>query len=228
MIRKYMVTVLGYGAALGLGLCTVAGLARAHDADLSKVMGSIDVAPGEHVGDVSTINGSIRIGADAIVHEASTVNGGLRLETRATASQLKTSNGGIDVREGAHVTGDIHTINGGLHVDDGADVSGDVANINGGIHVAGGHVGGSITSTNGGIDLGPNAHIDGDVTMKRDHSVHSARQSIPRVVIEPGTVVKGTLRFEREVRLYVSDRATIGPVEGAQPVKFSGDHAPSD
>jgi hypothetical protein len=38
--------------------------------------------------------------------------------------------------------------------------------------------------------------------------------------------VKGTLRFERPVELYVSDRATIGPVEGATPVKFSGDRPP--
>jgi hypothetical protein len=42
-------------------------------------------------------------------------------------------------------------------------------------------------------------------------------------VIGPGAVVKGELRFEREVRLYVSDTATIGNVVGATPVKFSGD-----
>jgi len=45
-----------------------------------------------------------------------------------------------------------------------------------------------------------------------------------RVVIGPGAVVKGTLSFQREVKLYVSDRATIGPVEGATVNKFSGEH----
>jgi len=47
-----------------------------------------------------------------------------------------------------------------------------------------------------------------------------------RVIVGPGSVVKGTLRFERPVELYVSDRATIGSVEGATPIKFSGDRPP--
>jgi len=50
----------------------------------------------------------------------------------------------------------------------------------------------------------------------------------PRVVVGPGSVIGGTLEFERPVRLYVSDRATIGPVKGATAVKFSGDRPPSD
>jgi hypothetical protein len=39
--------------------------------------------------------------------------------------------------------------------------------------------------------------------------------------------VKGELKFERKVRLYVSDRATIGTVTGATPVPFTGDNPPS-
>jgi hypothetical protein len=35
------------------------------------------------------------------------------------------------------------------------------------------------------------------------------------------------LRFEREVQLYVSDRATIGTVSGATPIPFSGDKPPA-
>jgi len=31
------------------------------------------------------------------------------------------------------------------------------------------------------------------------------------------------LAFERPVKLYVSDKATIGPVPGATPVRFSGE-----
>ena len=45
----------------------------------------------------------------------------------------------------------------------------------------------------------------------------------PRVVIGPGSVVKGPLNFERDVDLYVSDHATIGTVTGATPIRFSGD-----
>jgi hypothetical protein len=39
--------------------------------------------------------------------------------------------------------------------------------------------------------------------------------------------VQGDLRFERKVRLLVSDKATIGPVTGATAVPFSGDSPPS-
>jgi hypothetical protein len=39
--------------------------------------------------------------------------------------------------------------------------------------------------------------------------------------------VQGDLRFEREVKLYVSDKETIGPVMGATPIPFAGDTAPA-
>ncbi len=39
--------------------------------------------------------------------------------------------------------------------------------------------------------------------------------------------IQGELRFEREVKLYVSDKAIIGPVTGATPISFSGDTAPA-
>jgi hypothetical protein len=38
--------------------------------------------------------------------------------------------------------------------------------------------------------------------------------------------VQGDLRFERKVRLYVSDKATIGTVTGATAMTFSGDTPP--
>lgn len=40
----------------------------------------------------------------------------------------------------------------------------------------------------------------------------------PRVVIGPRATVAGVLRFKREVKLLVSESATIGPVIGATPV----------
>jgi hypothetical protein len=48
----------------------------------------------------------------------------------------------------------------------------------------------------------------------------------PRIVIGPGASVQGELRFERKVQLYVSDRATIGPVSGATAIRFSGEDPP--
>jgi cytoskeletal protein CcmA (bactofilin family) len=225
MIRKFIVTALALGATLCLAL-SAPRMALAGQAVISKVMGSIDVAPGEHTGDVSTVNGSIHIGADAIVGHASTVNGSVHMDPRATASELTTVNGSIEVKDHGRVSGSIHLVNGSVHVEDAADVSGDVINVNGGIRIGAAHVGGAIHTATGAIDLGPNARIDGTIVMERDTGWHFGFQSIPQVVIEPGTVVKGKLRFEREVKLYVSDRATIGPVEGASVMKFSGDHPP--
>jgi hypothetical protein len=34
------------------------------------------------------------------------------------------------------------------------------------------------------------------------------------------------MRFERKVRLFVSDKATVGTVTGATPVPFTGDRPP--
>ena len=228
MIRKFIVTTLALGAALALAWSATPGAVAAHESSTTRVLGSVDVEPGEHTGDVSTVNGGVHIGTDAVVGHAHTVNGGVHMGSRATAAELSTVNGGIKVDDGAHVTGDIHTINGSLHIDRGAEVLGAAGNINGSIHVDGAHVGGSVTTTNGDIDLGPDAHIDGNVVVKEDHGWHNGFNRYPHVVIGPGSVVKGELRFERKVVLYVSDRATIGTVHGAEVLKFSGDHPPVD
>jgi DUF4097 and DUF4098 domain-containing protein YvlB len=230
MIRRFRVGLLTLGAtmaiSIGLDLGAGRGAAMADEATSWKINGSIDVAPSEHRGNLSTINGSIHVGEDATVGELKTVNGNLSVEPRVTASTVTTVNGSIDVHDGVHVQGFVHTTNGSIHVRNAADVAGDVTNTNGNIHIASAHVGGSIDTSAGNIDLGPNAHIDGGVSMEEDNSWHFGFQNLPRVVVEPGTIIKGKLRFKRPVKLYVSDHATIGPVEGAEVVKFSGDHPP--
>jgi cytoskeletal protein CcmA (bactofilin family) len=233
MIHKFAIAVLTVGVTLAAsnGVAFGAGRATAVDDqdETTKVNGSIEIAAGEQKGDLSTVNGSILVGADAIVGQAKTVNGNLKLESRASAKSVTTVNGSIIAGDGAHVQGNVRAVNGALHVQNTADVSGDVINVNGGIHVESAHVGGTVDTCSGNIDLGPNAHIDGNVVVEKDNSWHFGFFSVPtppRVVIGPGTVVKGTMRFERPVKLYVSDHATIGTVQGAEVVKFSGDHPP--
>ena len=235
MIRKFWAMLLAPGMtlaiSLGVSFGAAPGLAMADEADTSKVNGSINIGSGEHKGNLSTVNGSIHVGTQATVGHANTVNGGVSVDSGATAGTLTTVNGPIDVRDGAHVQGNINSVNGWLHVDHDADVSGNLSNVNGSIHVAAAHVGGSVGTYNGNIDLGPNAHIDGNVHIEKDHSWHFGfgfwnTPPVPHVIVEPGTVVRGKLHFEREVKLYVSDRATIGAVDGAEVVKFSGDHPP--
>jgi DUF4097 and DUF4098 domain-containing protein YvlB len=193
------------------------------ESGISRVMGSINIAAGEHTGDLSTVNGSIHIGENAVVGAAHSVDGSISLERRASAAELKTVNGSVQVGEQARVSGGVHTVNGEVALANGADVAGPLGNVNGHIRVAAAHVGGGIDTVSGGIELGPDAHVDGGIHVGKDNSWHvSGSGSVPRVIVGPGSVVVGTLRFERPVQLYVSDKATIGSVEGAAAVKFSG------
>ena len=218
------VTVLTGGAACGV--------ARAADTAISKVMGSIDIGADQHTGDVSTVNGSIHIGENAVVGQADTVNGSISVGRHATVAKLVTVNGSIHLNEAVRVTGTVQAVNGSLTVANGADVAGRLANVNGAIRVAAAHVGGLIDTATGDIELGPNAHVDGGIHVEKESSSWFHvwfwfwSDDTPRVVVRPGSVVGGTLSFERNVKLYVSDRATIGPVEGATAVRFSGDRPP--
>jgi len=222
MIRRpavaLLVSVLTVGAALGVAQAA---------SEAVKVMGSVDIGAGEHAGDVSTVNGPIHIRDNAVVERAHTINGSISLEAHASATELKTVNGSVHLEEGARVSGDVHTVNGSLTLDNGADVAGHLRNVNGQIRVAAAHVGGGIRTARGAIELGPNARIDGGIHVQKDTSVYGSDSGEPpRVVVGPGSIVGGTLEFERPVQLYVSERATIGPVHGATAVRFSGEHPP--
>lgn len=192
--------------ALLLALFVASGAAIASDEDYDKVNGSIQVAAGRKVDqNVSTVNGSITIGEGASVKDADTVNGSITLGQHATATKLS-------------------AVNGRLTLDSGANVTGAVGNVNGDIRLSGAHVAGGIRTINGDIDIGANSRVEGGILVEKPSmSWFSWKGKPPRVVIGPGAVVQGTLKFEREVHLYVSDRATIGPVEGAMVVKFSGE-----
>src|SRR5580658_154888 len=226
---------------LALGLCSCTGAdfkgnsssndssadntSHAHHSggDTTRVMGSVDIGAGEHAGDASTVNGGINIGENAVVGKVETVNGGITVEQHATASDVQTVNGGVRVKDGAGISGAVETVNGSLTIADGADVKGELSNVNGAIGVAEAHIGGDISTVTGDIHIGPNAHVDGGIHVERNSSWFHLGSDVPTVVIAPGSVVKGTLRFDREVHLYVSDRATIGAVQGATVTKFTGD-----
>jgi cytoskeletal protein CcmA (bactofilin family) len=198
------------------------------DQDISKVNGSIEVSPGEHAGNLGTVNGAIHVGANAVVGKADTVNGSITLDSRATATSLGTVNGSVTMNAGARATGAATTVNGTMKIVDGADLGGALTNVNGAIHISAAHVAGQIETTNADIFIGPNARIDGGIHMNADttwwHFFMFA--STPRVVIGPGSVVRGPLHFERAVKLYVSDHASIGPVTGATAIRFAGADPP--
>jgi cytoskeletal protein CcmA (bactofilin family) len=145
-----------------------------------------------------------------------------------TAQSVKTVNGEVKLGDSTKVSGGVMTVNGALLLDKGADVSGKLANVNGEIRLVSAHVGGGISTANGDIDVGSGSRVEGGIHVdKSDFSHDNKGPHVPRVVIGPGAVVAGPLRFEREVKLFVSDSATVtGPIEGATAQKFSGDRPP--
>jgi DUF4097 and DUF4098 domain-containing protein YvlB len=195
--------------------------------ELKKVNGSVHVAAGTAPQAAGTVNGDIHIDDNAAVTEASTVNGGIQLGNNATASTLNTVNGGITVGSNSHVANGAASVNGSVTLHDGADVLGSVSNVNGKIELTAAHVGGGIKTVAGDIAIRGPSHVEGGILIEKNTQLIHFGSGVPRVEIGPGATVQGELRFEREVKLYVSDKATIGPVTGATPISFSGDTAPA-
>lgn len=211
---------------------------QAARADTDKVMGSVQVPAGQSVDKATTVNGSVEIGAHASVKHAETVNGHITLGQEATAGSIETVNGSARIGRGARVSQGISLVNGRIDLDAGADVGGKVTNVNGSIQLSSAHVGGGIVTTNGNIEVGADSHVEGGILVNHQDSgwfswlgfgssSGTSSADMPRIVIGPHAVVKGELRFLRDVKLYVSDTASIGTVEGATPVRFSGDHPPA-
>lgn len=194
--------------------------------DISEVNGAIEVAAKQQAGHLSTVNGQIQIGAGATVGSADTVNGRISLDKGASAESLKTVNGSITVEADARVARSVTAVNGTITLEHNADVSGRVATVNGDISLDGAHVGQGIQTAEGDIEVARQSRVEGGIHVEKENQgwfSFSFWDEAPRIVIGPGAVVQGPLKFEREVKLYVSDSATIGPVEGAKVVRFSGE-----
>jgi hypothetical protein len=216
--------------ASGLALSCLAllpGCDQANEGDsLHKVNGSVHVAAGAAPGDADTVNGNIDIDDNATVGGATTVNGGIKVGAQATATNLHTVNGSIVVGAGTHVAKNIESVNGGIGLADGADVAGPVSNVNGKISVTSAHVGGGITTVDGDVLIYGASHVEGGIHVEKPGGLQLISK-VPHVEIGPGATVQGELKFDREVRLYVSDKATVvGPVTGATAIPFTGDAAP--
>jgi DUF4097 and DUF4098 domain-containing protein YvlB len=220
----------------------------AHADDVSKVNGSVHVRAGQSVEDVSSVNGSIQIDENATARSVETVNGGIKVGSGSSVESLETVNGGIRIGDGAkakevttvngvlvcgensHVAHDVSAVNGSIELAKGAEVGGDLSNTNGRITLEAAHVGGELATTNGSITVGANSRVDGGIHVEKTHSnwfSNNSNSKPPKIVIGPNAVVKGTLKFDRPVLLFVSDRASVGKIQGAKAITFKGDE-PSD
>jgi hypothetical protein len=216
--------------------------AVANEGSVSKVNGSVRVEAGQTAGDVSTVNGSVTIEEAATAADVETVNGSVTVERNATVQKVESVNGGISLgagakatgmetvngtlrlAEGAQVSGDVSAVNGSAQLAKGVDIRGQLSNVNGKMTINAAHVGGGLKTVNGDILVGADSRIEGGILVEKPNlNWFNRSRRPPRIVIGPGAVVEGKLRFEHEVELLVSDRAKIGPVEGATPTPFSGD-----
>ena len=187
---------------------------------------SITIGAGATVtGDVSSVNGSIRIEEGATVADAETVNGGLRVADRVRSRNLSTVNGAIDVARDVVVDGEVSAVNGRITIGGGSKVANDLGNVNGKIEIAGSEVGGDVSTVSGDIELAEGAVVMGDLVVEKPGSRDTNKRT-PRVVIGPGSRVEGVIRLEREVKLYISESAEVGGVEGKMTiddaVRFGG------
>lgn len=193
----------------------------------STVSGSITVGAGAVVeGGLETVNGSITVEDDARIRGAQTVNGSVTMASNVAAQEVSTVNGNIRIGESGEIGGSVSTVNGRIEIGAGTTVTGDTGNINGAIRITASEIGGDLTTVNGGVTLERDVLLRGDLIVE-ETTGRNWPNSKPKVVIGPGSRVEGRLRLEREVELYISDRAEVGGVTGRMSmddaVRFSGD-----
>lgn len=228
---------------LYLALLACLPLAALADGNVSKVNGSVRVEAGQSAGHVSTVNGSVTIEEGATAEDVNTVNGSITIERNATVQGVESVNGGISLSsetkatsmetvngklrlaEGAVVSGNVSAVNGSAELAKGSDIRGGLSNVNGTMTITAAHVGGGLKTVNGDITVGADSRVEGGILVEKPNhnGFNFGKRHVPRIVIGPGAIVEGRLRFEHEVELLVSDRAKIGAVEGAKAVTFSGD-----
>ena len=206
--------MIRYAAVL---LYAVSAVALGASENISRINGSIEVEPGRQAGDVETVNGSITIGSVARVREVETVNGSVRLEARAEAQAVQTVNGGVTVGEEAVVRDEVSAVNGKVTLQRAARVEGRVENVNGALRLEGATVSAGLGTVNGDVFVGAGSQLDGGIEIEKPSGWSWSKSDRPRVTIESGATVNGTLRFEREVDLYVGAGAVVGPIEGVEP-----------
>jgi len=212
-----------------------AGFASAHEVESSKERGrdiehvnkGIHVESRDVVGDVSTVNGGVTLEDGAEAQDAETVNGGIRLGVGARARSVETVNGGIRLDANAQVSGDAEAVNGGIQLGNLATVQGRLENVNGAISLDHARVGGGIKTVNGDVLIGNGSVVEVGLKVEKPSGWFNwGTSKPPRIVIGADAVVNGPLVFERDVELFVHERAKIGAVTGATAKRYNSDKPP--
>jgi len=213
--------LVGCDSSLNEDIEVPAGATRASDG--MTVNGSIRVGDGAETSDASfrTVNGKIRIGEGAKVSDCATVNGKVELGPNSEARSVQTVNGSIHAGANVRINGEIRLVNGDVRLDDGSYVSGSITTINGEIEARGSEIGGDVSNVHGDMLLTDGSLVNGRVIVRDEKG--TVGSEVPRIVIGPNTRVMGGMEFERPVKLYLHDSASVGEIVGADPVRFTGD-----
>jgi cytoskeletal protein CcmA (bactofilin family) len=167
-----------------------------------------------------------------------TITRDISLTSTALSESLHSLTGAITLQRGARVAGNVETGNGEIVLESGSAVAGELSNTTGTIRIDGARVGGLVSTTYGDIYIGANSRLEGGILVHKRNviglslgddlklGIPVGNSTPPRVVIGPRATVAGVLRFKREVKLLVSESATIGPVVGATPVLFATEQPP--
>lgn len=194
--------------------------------DISRVNGGITAEAGTTYGDLGTVNGGISVRKGATAQDVETVNGGITLDDDASVSSVSAVNGGIRGGERVKVARDVETVNGGIRFDFHSKVGGDISTVNGGITIKQTTVSGKLRTVSGDITVGAQSLVQDGILVEKSQGISWGKPRIPRIVIGPDATVKGDLRFEREVELFVHTSAKVGPVSGATASAYT-DSLPS-
>jgi hypothetical protein len=115
----------------------------------------------------------------------------------------------------------VNAVNGKLTLRRGARVEGRLENVNGDFVLEGATVGGGIETVSGDVLVGAGSRVENGIHVEKNRGWSWNKADRPRVTIESGAMVNGTLQFEREVDLYVGAGAVVGPIEGVAPQRHS-------
>jgi len=211
---------------LALSLALAVSAVQAHEDEhdnksISKVNGGITAEAGHRYGDLDTVNGGVSLHKGSSAGDVQTVNGGITVEDDVQVDTLETVNGGIRAGERVKVAGDAQTVNGGVSFGFHSRIGGDLGTVNGSITIKQTEVKGEVQTVSGDMTIGAKSVIGNGILVEKPHGISWGKQRIPRIVIGPNAVVNGSLRFEREVELFVHPSAKIGTVTGAKAQPYT-------
>lgn len=207
--------------AAALVIAALCGCEPSDSNATKKINGSVRMAAGRPAEALATVNGSVRLDENAVATSASTVNGSVHLGAHSTADSANSVNGAISLDAGARVAGSINTVTGTITLASGADIGGTVANVTGNIELDSAHVGGALKTVAGNIRILGASRIDGGIIVEKpNNELTGSNADVPKIIVGPGVIVQGEMRFERKVELHVSDKASVGVITGATAQPF--------